>query len=124
MANETLEERLNIPKPAAKTNFFDFMTSAYTSSKALKVGQLAVTAGYSLLDAVAMSGIFYLGAKTIWNATKYGIKFLGSPWAYLKGEKTKEMLSEIRESYKPLGRYMRPHLMPPTLQALTYATGF
>ena len=100
------------------------MASAYTSSKALKAGQLAAAAGYSLLGAAAMSGIFYLGAKTAWNALKYTVKFAMSPIAYLKGEKTKEMMSEIKESYNPLGKYIRPHLMPPTLQALTYATGF
>ena len=124
MANETLEDRLNNPKPAAKVNFFDFMTSAYTSNKALKVGQLAYAAGYSLAGAAAMSGIFYLGAKTIWNAAKYAIKFIMSPMEYLKGKKTKETLSDIKESYNPFGMYARPHLMPPTLQAITYATGF
>ena len=124
MTNETLEDKLNNPKPAAKGNFFDFMASAYTSSKALKAGQLAYAAGFSLPYVAAMFGIFYLGAKTIWNAAKYALKFIMSPMEYLKGEKTKETLSEIKESYNPLGRYIRPHLMPPTLQAITYATGF
>ena len=124
MVNETLEDRLNNSKPAAKGNFFDFIASAYTSNKALKVGQLTYTASYSLAGAIAMSGIFYLGAKTIWSAAKYTIKFIMNPMVYLKGKRTKETLSEIKESYNPFGIYIRPHLIPPTLQAITYATGF
>ena len=124
MTNETLEDRLDNNKSSAKANFFDFMTSAYTSNKALKIGQLAYAAGYSLAGAAVTSGIFYLAAKTVWNAAKYAVKFITSPMEYLKGKRTKETLSEIKESYKPFGKYIRPHLMPPTLQAITYATGF
>ncbi|GEM_PF-6302624 len=124
MPNETLEDKLNTNKPQARGSFFDFMASAYTSSKSLKIAQLSLLSGYSLLGAATMSGIFYLGAKTAWNAAKYSIKFLGSPLAYLKGEKSKETFSDIKESYKPFGKYVRPHLMPWTLYGVTELTKF
>ena len=123
MPDSNLENMLKSPKQR-KAGFLDFMASAYTSNKALKIGQLSLMAGYSLPGACAISGIFYLGAKTAWNLAKYSVKFAMSPISYLKGEKTREMLSEIKESFKPFGKYIRPHVMPPTLQAITYATGF
>ena len=122
MTQGTLEEKVN--KSNAKTGIWDFLVSAYSSNKTVKIGLTLIELGHSYLSSVLASGIFYLGAKTIGIATKYAAQFLVHPIRYLKKFNFNEKLSETIEFYNPLGRYKRPTLMGGTLSAVTYFTGF
>ena len=122
MAQETLEEKVN--KSNAKTSIWDFLVSAYSSNKTIKIGLTLIGMGYSYLSSALASGIFYFGAKTIGITAKYAVQFLTHPLKYLKNFSFKGRISEAAEFYNPFGRYKRPTFMGGTLSAVTYFTGF
>ncbi|MBI2655807.1 hypothetical protein HYX06_05305 [Candidatus Woesearchaeota archaeon] len=122
MAQDTLEERVNTPN--AKTSIWDFLVSAYSSNKTIKIGLTLAGLGYSYTSSAIASGIFYLGAKTIGITAKYAAQFLTHPINYLKNFNLKEKVTETIKFYNPLGKYRRPTFMGGTLSAVTYFTGF
>ena len=122
MAQDTLEERVNSPN--TKTSIWDFLVSAYSSNKTIKIGLTLAGLGYSYTSSAIASGIFYLGAKTIGIAAKYAAQFLTHPIKYLKNFSFKDRISESADCDNPCGRYKRPTFMGSTLSAVTYFTGF
>ncbi len=119
---QSLEDR--IEKPAAKLPIWDFMVSAYSSSKAVKLGLLTAASGYSYSVALAISGAFYLGAKTAGAFVKYVGRIITNPLKYLSPKSIKNSFYETLESYNPFGKYKRPTFMGATLSTATHFTGF
>ena len=122
MAQGTLEERVNTP--STKTSIWDFLVSAYSSNKTIKIGLTLIELGYSYISSALASGIFYLGAKTSGIIIKYAAQFLTHPIRYLKNFSINEKVTEAISFYNPLGKYKRPTFMGGTLSAVTYFTGF
>ena len=123
MSDETLESRV-VAKKETKSGILDFLVSAYSSSKAVKLGLADATAGYSYSLAAVMSGLFYLGVKTIYTSIKNAAKLIMHPLKYLSLSGIKELASETKEHYNPFGKYKRPTFMGATLSVVTDITGF
>ena len=90
---ESLEDR--IEKPSTKLPIWDFMVSAYSSSKAVKLGLLTAASGYSYSLALAISGAFYLGAKTAGAFVKYIGKVITNPIEYFSTKGNKMVVKNL-----------------------------
>ncbi len=119
---ESLEDRIG--KSSVKLPIWDFMVSAYSSSKAVKLGLLAAAAGYSYSLVLVISGAFYFGAKTAGAFVKYMGRVITNPIKYLSTKGINKSLYETFESYNPFGKYKRPAFMGATLSTVTHFTGF
>ena len=122
MVHETLEEKLD--KSSTKSNIWDFLVTAYSSNKSIKIGLTLLGQGYSYIVTTFAAGVFYFGTKTAGKAIKYAIELLVHPINYLKNFNLKEKISEAIEFYNPFGKYKRPTFMGGILSAVTYFTGF
>ena len=124
MVEDTLEERVGKSQTDTKSSIWDFLVSAYSSNKSVKIALTLIDQGYSYIGTALASGIFYLGAKTVGIMTKFITQFLTHPVRYLKNLKLNEKVSETIHFYNPFGKYKRPTFMGGTLSAVTYFTGF
>lgn len=118
----SLEDK--IEKSSAKLPIWDFIVSAYSSSKAVKLGLLTIATGYSYSLALAISGAFYFGAKTAGALVKYLGRIITKPTKYLSISGANKSFYETLESYNPFGKYKRPSFMGATLSTATHFTGF
>ena len=122
MVHETLEERIG--KSEKKSGIWDFLVSAYSSNKTIKIWLTLMGQGYSYISTALASTAFYFGTKTIGITAKHLTQFLIHPIKYLKNFNLKVKVNETMKFYNPFGKYKRPTLMGGTLSAVTYFTGF
>ena len=121
MPQETLEDKVS---KSDKTNIWEFLVSAYSTNKTVKICLGLIGHGYSYLGTAIVSGIFYLSAKTLGIMTKYAAQFLTNPARCLKNLDLKDKISETIKFYNPFGKYRRSTFMGGTLSTVTYFTGF
>ena len=107
-----------------KSGIWDFLVSAYSSSKAIKIALLTATAGYSAYFVASASALFYFGAKTLGAGIKYATRLVTNPSEYLSFKGIKTTIYETLELYNPFGKYKRPTFMGATLSTITHITGF
>lgn len=119
MQTETLEERMYKHE---RPKLLDSLMSAYSSSKAVKLGLAAIASGYTYYFAAALSGAFYLAAKTAAIAAKNIVNFVFNPISYFKNI-TKNFYDAV-EFYRPFGRYTNSTILGGTLSTVTHYTGF
>jgi len=100
---------------------WDYLVSAYSSSKGVKVCLSAISVGYSILGGLLAGAAFYIFSKAVGLVAKYMAEYLFSPD---ESEDIIEYVSARGEYYNPLGPLRRPHTLGATLSTVSYVTGF
>ena len=104
-------------KISQQPSIWDSIAAAYSSSKAVKVGLMALEYSYGLA-AVASVG-FYVAARSIYAAIKGVFKLMTFQY-----NSAKEAYDDIKDAYNPFGKVKRSTILGSTLGSISHITGF